>query len=66
MHVAEDPYDRGRRMELNFGHTAGHGIEIASGLKYLHGEGVAIGMGIAARAGERMGLTAPGTAREIG
>ena len=65
-YVAEDPYDRGRRMELNFGHTAGHGIEIASGLKYLHGEGVAIGMGIAARAGERMGLTAPGTAQEIG
>ena len=65
-YVEQDPFDKGARMELNFGHTAGHGIEIASGLKYLHGEGVAIGMGIAARAGERMGLTAPGTAREIG
>lgn len=64
-YVEEDPFDKGRRMELNFGHTAGHGIETASGLTLLHGEGVAIGMIIAARAGERLGLTEKGVTEEL-
>lgn len=40
--VAEDEKDRGTRRVLNFGHTAGHGIEACTGL--LHGECVALGM----------------------
>ncbi len=40
--VGRDPYDRGERMLLNFGHTFGHAIELHSGL--THGEAVAAGM----------------------
>ncbi|MFA5063426.1 MAG: 3-dehydroquinate synthase [Candidatus Omnitrophota bacterium] len=36
--------DKGLRTILNFGHTAGHAIEAASGFKYTHGEAVALGM----------------------
>lgn len=45
----EDPYEKGLRMALNFGHTLGHAIEsyhmeASSKTKLLHGEAVAIGM----------------------
>ncbi|MFQ5947649.1 MAG: 3-dehydroquinate synthase family protein, partial [Acidimicrobiia bacterium] len=40
--VAEDPTDRGRRAHLNYGHTIGHAVELASPL--THGEAVAVGM----------------------
>lgn len=47
----------GIRSLLNFGHTVGHAIEAASGYRgYLHGEAVAIGMVIAARVSEVLGL----------
>lgn len=36
--------EKGLRTILNFGHTAGHAIETASGFKYTHGEAVALGM----------------------
>jgi 3-dehydroquinate synthase len=40
--------EKGIRTILNFGHTAGHAIEAASGYKgYGHGEAVALGMRIA-------------------
>lgn len=47
--VEEDETEQGRRMELNFGHTIGHGIEAACGLGQgenglLHGECVGLGM----------------------
>ena len=42
--VASDPYDRGARHVLNFGHTIGHGVEKSSGYSLLHGEAVAVGM----------------------
>ncbi len=42
--VARDPYDRGPRGALNFGHTVGHAIEQASGFRVPHGEAVAVGM----------------------
>lgn len=45
--VLNDPYEKGLRKALNFGHTIGHAIESA-GLKsnrpLLHGEAIAIGM----------------------
>lgn len=60
-YVQEDPFDRGVRMQLNFGHTMGHAIETVTGYgRYLHGEAVAIGMVLAARAGERLGVSAKG------
>jgi 3-dehydroquinate synthase len=48
--VEEDPFEKGVRALLNFGHTFGHAIETV--LDYagiLHGEGVALGMVAAGR-----------------
>ncbi|MDR2157009.1 MAG: 3-dehydroquinate synthase [Clostridiales Family XIII bacterium] len=64
--VAGDEFDTGRRMLLNFGHTFGHAIEAKYGYsRYNHGEGVAAGMRIAARIGETLGVTRPGTAQRL-
>ncbi len=45
--VKADPYEKGERKKLNFGHTIGHAIEsyaLQKGLSLLHGEAIAIGM----------------------
>lgn len=44
MVVEEDVKESGLRKALNFGHTIGHGIEVASDGKMLHGECVGVGM----------------------
>ena len=57
--VAADELDRsGLRIILNFGHTAGHGIEAAAGYSghYTHGEAVAVGMLVACDISEKMGV----------
>jgi len=63
--VARDETEQGERALLNFGHTFGHALETAG--RYttlLHGEGVAIGMLLAARLSERLGMSvAADTAR---
>ena len=51
--VEQDPYEKGLRKSLNFGHTLGHAIEsyfleTNSSKKLLHGEAVAVGMILAA------------------
>lgn len=51
--VMEDEYDTGSRMKLNLGHTFGHGVEAKSNFAVSHGQGVSIGMAIAARAAAR-------------
>jgi 3-dehydroquinate synthase len=56
--VQEDQYERGRRAELNLGHTFGHALENLSGYRLRHGEGVSIGMVIACRVAAAMGLCA--------
>lgn len=64
--VEEDELDNGSRMLLNFGHTFGHAIEKYYHFEgFSHGEAVGIGMLIAARAGEKLGITAAGTSRRI-
>ena len=64
--VAQDEQDHGVRRILNFGHTFGHAIEKLGGYKrYTHGEAVAIGMVLAAQAGERLGITPAGTETRI-
>lgn len=48
--VAQDETETGMRAKLNFGHTIGHGLELAGHYQgYLHGEAVAAGMVLAAR-----------------
>ena len=48
--VILDEFDNGPRRLLNLGHTFGHAIERCSDFRISHGQGVAIGMGIAAGA----------------
>ena len=47
--VAADERDQGQRAILNYGHTAGHALEVASGYRVAHGQAVAFGMQVAAR-----------------
>lgn len=54
--VERDFTDRGDRQLLNLGHTFGHAIEACSGYTILHGEAVAIGMRMAARAAVLLGV----------
>ena len=64
--VEADTRDTGRRMILNFGHTFGHALEKLHNFKGLaHGEAVGIGMVMACRAGESLGVTQPGTAEQV-
>jgi 3-dehydroquinate synthase len=56
-YVAADPFEKGIRAHLNYGHTFGHALERETGYKkYLHGEAVAIGMRMAANLAQRLGL----------
>lgn len=47
--VEEDPFEKGIRAILNFGHTIGHAIEKYKKFKLLHGECVSLGMVAALR-----------------
>lgn len=58
--VDDDPYEKGQRKWLNFGHTLGHGIEsycLEHGRDLLHGEAVAAGMFMEAIISAKTGLT---------
>ena len=63
--VAEDEREAGYRQVLNFGHTVGHALEAATGYRISHGVGVALGMLAEAHAGEKVGITQPGTAPRL-
>ncbi|MCF6174584.1 MAG: 3-dehydroquinate synthase [Victivallaceae bacterium] len=58
--VAEDEREAGVRALLNYGHTFGHAIEQVANFSIGHGEGVAIGMCMAADLAVKLGLCAPG------
>jgi 3-dehydroquinate synthase len=53
--VKKDPDEKNYRRCLNFGHTVGHAIEIASDFKLYHGESVALGILAALDISEVMG-----------
>lgn len=62
--VAHDEREAGLRQVLNFGHTAGHAVEAATGYSgVLHGEAVAAGMVLACRLGTAL-LGAPAALEE--
>ncbi len=64
--VAADERERGRRAELNFGHTFGHAIETATAyVDWLHGEAVSIGMVLAAAVSQRQGWLNAADVRRI-
>jgi 3-dehydroquinate synthase len=55
--VNADERESGERMLLNYGHTLGQALEAATSYgELLHGEAVAIGMTLAARIAERLGM----------
>jgi 3-dehydroquinate synthase len=63
--IEEDPYEKGIRAALNYGHTIGHGVELASNFQIRHGEAVAIGMAAEARLAENIGLAEHGLSDQI-
>jgi len=55
--VSKDEREAGLRAILNYGHTIGHAVETVTGYtRYLHGEGVAIGMYLEARLSQMLDL----------
>jgi len=63
--VEEDPFEHGRRAVLNLGHTFGHALEVLSDFRLRHGEGVSVGLVIAARVAVASGLCEPSLAGRI-
>ena len=63
--VSQDEHDHGLRQLLNLGHTFGHALEKLNGYRIYHGEGVAVGMLIAAWAAEQHGLCEHGVYDEL-
>ena len=63
--VEEDEFDTGRRQLLNLGHTLGHAIEANSQFTLSHGQAVAIGMAMMARAAAAKGFCTEQTRDEI-
>ena len=55
--VAKDEFDKGERQLLNLGHTIGHAIEKCSNYEITHGHAVAAGMGIIARATDKLKIS---------
>jgi 5-deoxy-5-amino-3-dehydroquinate synthase len=53
--VAADERESGRRAVLNYGHTLGHALEIATNFRLAHGEAVAVGMMFAAHLAKALG-----------
>ena len=63
--VEEDEFDTGRRQLLNLGHTLGHAVEANSNFTLSHGQAVAIGMAMIARAAVNQGLCTEETRDEV-
>lgn len=55
--VEKDQFDNGERQLLNFGHTIGHAVEKCSSFEIPHGNAVAIGMVIVARASSALNFS---------
>jgi 3-dehydroquinate synthase len=65
--VARDERETGERALLNLGHTFGHALETATGFsdRLFHGEGVSIGMVLAAELSAQLGMIAESDAARV-
>jgi 3-dehydroquinate synthase len=65
--VARDERETGERALLNLGHTFGHALEAATGFsdRVFHGEGVAVGMVLAAEFSAQLGMASPSDAERV-
>jgi 3-dehydroquinate synthase len=65
--VARDERETGERALLNLGHTFGHALEVATGFsdRLFHGEGVAIGMVLAAEFSASLGMISQAAAARV-
>lgn len=63
--IEADPYEKGIRAALNFGHTVGHAIERVSNYSIRHGEAVAMGMVAEARLAEKLWICSKGLSNRI-
>ena len=63
--AGRDPFEHGERRLLNLGHTFAHAIEKMSDERISHGEAVGIGIVLAARLSEKLGLAGKGFASRI-
>ncbi|NGX97707.1 MAG: 3-dehydroquinate synthase [Candidatus Afipia apatlaquensis] len=65
--VARDERETGDRALLNLGHTFGHALEAATGFsdRLFHGEGVAVGMVLAAEFSARLNMISPSDAARV-
>jgi len=65
--VSRDERETGERALLNLGHTFGHALEAATGFsdRLFHGEGVAVGMVLAAEFSAQLGMISTDDAARI-
>ena len=65
--VSRDEREIGERALLNLGHTFGHALEAATGFsdRLFHGEGVAIGMTLAAQFSAKLGMIGEADAARV-
>jgi len=65
--VSRDERETGERALLNLGHTFGHALEAATGFsdRLFHGEGVAVGMVLAAEFSASLGMIAESDAMRL-
>ena len=65
--VARDERETGERALLNLGHTFGHALEAATGFsdRLFHGEGVAVGMVLAAELSAELGMISESDAARV-
>jgi 3-dehydroquinate synthase len=63
--VESDPFEKGERAHLNFGHTFGHAIEKVSNYSVSHGEAVALGMTAAVYVSTKLGMIDQATRQRI-
>jgi 3-dehydroquinate synthase len=65
--VARDERETGERALLNLGHTFGHALEAATGFsdRLFHGEGVSVGMVLAAELSAELGMISESDAARV-